>query len=294
MRLTEIAKILRENYNSLSLQATQAVGENYTISNLIPIRQSIENIEKTTLFQEEINTLKSLSLYPSTLDKLTVSNKEYLTMVNIISALRNGMSTFIDSVEQTIPTTSDADNLISIKLPNELDFENLSKIIDLLKKAFSIPLAETQDKIKIEAFESGSFWIDILVHSRESIELIGAITWAGAFIHKKRLEGRIHEEYLESLKIKNENMKAVQEAAAAQINILIEVEAQNLQRDYYTGDDPERLERLKLSIKSMAELVEKGTQVHPSLLASQSTNSLFPSFKNLNLLESKTKQISDK
>jgi len=294
MRLTEIAKILRENFDELSIQAVHAGGENYTVSNLILVRKYLNNIEKANLFHQEIDTLKSLPLYSSTLDKLTVSSKDYSTLVNTLASLKNGMSIFIDSVEQTLPVNTESENLVSIKLPDELDFENLGKIIELLKKSLSIPLAETKDKIKIEAFESGSFWIDILVHSRESVELIGAITWAGAFIYKKRLEGKIHEQYLESLKIKNENLKAVQEAVSAQINILIEVEAENLQKNYYNGDDPERLERLKLSIKSMAELVEKGTEVHPSLLASQSTNSLFPSFKNLNLLESKTKQISNK
>ncbi|MDN3580677.1 hypothetical protein [Mucilaginibacter flavus] len=293
MRLKEISQILKENIDRLKYTPNIVVANNnFSVDNLINIRKGINNIAKTNLFKSQLKEFKTLPIYASTLDTLTISNNEYSIFSSTLEALKKGIKNLTESVDQALPI-NESENLLSIKLPNDLNFESLGKIIDLLKKSFSIPLAEIDDSIKIEAFESGSFWIDILVHSREAIELIGAITWAGAFIYKKRLEGKIHEKYIETLNIKNDALKAIQEGTRAQIDILIEVEAQNIQTNYYNGDDHERLERLKLSIKSMSELVEKGTEVHPNLLASETTNSIFPSFKNLNLIESKTKQISN-
>jgi hypothetical protein len=85
----------------------------------------------------------------------------------------------------------------------------------------------------------------------------------------------------------------LREASKKQLDLLVEAEAQNLQANYYSGEDPERIQRLILSIESMSKLIDKGTEIYPNLLASESLKSVFPSFKNLNLIESKTKQIKN-
>lgn len=48
---------------------------------------------------------------------------------------------------------------------------------------------------------------------------------------------------------------------------------------------------MKYSVKTFAELINEGMQVHPSYVAEQEHAMQFPDFKNLDQLESKIKQI---
>jgi len=295
MRLKEIFKILSDNLNGLNISVTPLSGTaNVRVDRLNQLRVAIYNIEKTGLFEKDILLLKEMPTFASTLDSLTISSEQNNLLNTSLNNIKNGINVFKDSISENIPIEF-SDDIISIKLPNKMDLNDLNKIIELLKKSLSIPLAEAEinDTIEINAFESGSYWIDILVHSAEAVSLIAAITWAGAFIHKQYLEAKIHWAYIESLETKNDHLKDLRENAKKLMDSLVETEAQNLEKDYYKEVDPERTKRLILAIESMSKLIEKGTEVHPNLLASENLKSAFPSFKNLNQIESKTKQIKN-
>jgi len=295
MRLKEIFKILNDNLHGLNISVTPLSGtSNVKVDRLNQFRNAINNIEKTGLFKKEILLLKGMPTFASTLDSLTISSEQINHLNAPLSDVKNGIKVFTDSINENIPVEF-SDNIISVKLPNKMDLNDLNKVIELLKKSLSIPLSESEinDTIEINSFESGSFWIDILVHSAEAVSLIAAITWAGAFIHKQYLESKIHWAYIESLGTKNEHLKDLRESAKKAMELLIETEAQNLEKDYYKDVDPERTNRLIFAIESMSKLIEKGTEVHPNLLASENLKSAFPSFKNINQIESKTKQIKN-
>ncbi|MEB0260207.1 MULTISPECIES: hypothetical protein [unclassified Mucilaginibacter] len=72
---------------------------------------------------------------------------------------------------------------------------------------------------------------------------------------------------------------------------MIQTEAEAIAKEF--DNDKERIERYKLSIDNMSKLIGKGTEIHPSLLAPENVSNLFPAYKNLNLIESKTKKISN-
>jgi hypothetical protein len=44
----------------------------------------------------------------------------------------------------------------------------------------------------------------------------------------------------------------------------------------------------------MSELIQKGVEIQPSLHTPENVSNLFPNYKLLNLIESKTKQIENK
>jgi len=295
MRLKEVSKILKDNVDKLNIPQTPISGtQNVKVANLNLFRNAINNIEETGLFKGEINQIKTTDAYASTIDLLTLPSSQYNHLYSLANYIKTGATTFINGVNENI-SLNYSDNVISIKLPNKLDLGELAKTIELLKKSLSIPLADSEinDTIEINSFESGSFWIDVLVHSTEAVALIAAIAWAGAFINKQYLETKIHWAYIDSLQNKNEHLKDLREASKKQLDLLVEAEAQNLQATFYTGEDSERIQRLTLSIECMSKLIEKGTEIHPNLLASESLKNSFPSFKNLNLIESKTKQIKN-
>jgi hypothetical protein len=76
---------------------------------------------------------------------------------------------------------------------------------------------------------------------------------------------------------------------------VVEAEARHLERETFGEEEnPERLERIKHAIKSLQELIEKGAEIRPALLAPEQVTNLFPDFKKLHAVESHIKQISEK
>ena len=74
---------------------------------------------------------------------------------------------------------------------------------------------------------------------------------------------------------------------------MIEAEARALYNESFEGDDNEQIERLKLSIKMLSNLIEKGAEIHPALNQPEQVSNLFPDMKKLNSLESRIKKLEE-
>ncbi|MBS4063364.1 MAG: hypothetical protein KGZ74_02340 [Chitinophagaceae bacterium] len=74
---------------------------------------------------------------------------------------------------------------------------------------------------------------------------------------------------------------------------ILESEAESIALKHYNHKDPETVERLKLSIASIAELIDKGAKILP-MNQSEDVQKAFPDYSQLNLIESTIKQITEK
>ncbi|MEQ8561190.1 MAG: hypothetical protein RID18_06750, partial [Cytophagales bacterium] len=100
-------------------------------------------------------------------------------------------------------------------------------------------------------------------------------------------------EHVKSLELANEQKVAFIEAQKKQLELLVQTEAKIISDEYYKETNPEDLERLKHSIVTVSELINKGLEIHPSLNTPEQVSNLFPDFKNLNLIESRTKLLNN-
>ncbi len=124
-----------------------------------------------------------------------------------------------------------------------------------------------------------------------AVELVGGLAWAAAVVFKKIQEGRLIEEHVKSLKIKNDSLKEIQNKQKEQLAELVEAEAENLVNEIFSENKIEKIERIKHSIKLLAEMLEKGAEVHPALNQPESVKNLFPDIKNLQSLETRIKKL---
>ncbi|KAF0178855.1 MAG: hypothetical protein FD161_1614 [Limisphaerales bacterium] len=76
--------------------------------------------------------------------------------------------------------------------------------------------------------------------------------------------------------------------------LLVEGEAKNIAAEHLKGEvSPETLERVKFSLREFSAMIEEGAEIHPALQAPESVKNLFPNFKDLMGIESRTKLIED-
>lgn len=55
--------------------------------------------------------------------------------------------------------------------------------------------------------------------------------------------------------------------------------------------DNEQIERLKMSIRTFSNLIERGAEIHPALQVPETVSNLYPNYKQLETISSKIKQI---
>lgn len=295
MRLREIYQAIKPNIDNLVLDVAHRNDGSYNINGINRVIQAIKNIELTGLFGEAIRIIKGTRLYEGFTDNLVVKDTQLNAINKSLEALKFSTYSLIESLEKANIDLEGSELQISISFPENLNFGELSKYFDKLKKGIELPLAELPEggSIQIKNFDSGSFWIDVVLPTGASLALIAGLIWAGAVIHNKRLQAKAMNAYVDGLEHQADWLEKIKELGEKQIESYIEAEAKILEKDNFSDSDNERLMRLSLSIKETSELISSGVKMYPSLAAPETAKNLFPNFSTINLIDSKMKRIGD-
>lgn len=203
-----------------------------------------------------------------------------------------------DIVYRAINTLSPPDageNSISIKMSKVRDLDDLYKTAQDFNIIFSQLILNEKigGSLEIKNVENGSVWLDVFVGTPLAVSVIGSLTWAAAVVYKKIQEGKIIEEHVKSLKIKNESLTDLMMAQKELLKSTVEIEARNIETQYFSDGNNEQLGRIKNSISLLATQIEKGSEVHPYLNAPEDVKNLFPDMKKLPQIESKIPRLSE-
>lgn len=146
------------------------------------------------------------------------------------------------------------------------------------------------EKLKNKGADRGSIIFYVSLGAAAAVKLIGVICWSAAVIRRKRAEARILEEHAKTLQLKNESLRDLIEAQREQLRNITQGEAERIVRTHYDQNDPEAVERLKLSINSISELIDRGVTILPNGNDRETLKS-FPDYSQLSLIESTIKQL---
>jgi hypothetical protein len=299
MRLREIQKDLSATINDLIVRGTAIQNTNpqqFRLSNIIKANQAIKMLDSIGLLETEINGLRVSSFFNSPNDEIIVNPQEYNTIIDLVNRIRQASLLFLQALNKSLGSSELIDDKnISVKFEKIGNLNDLESFIGQLIKVIQIPLSEFKEggEVQIVNFDSGSFWLDIVLPATSCVTLIGSIAWAGAVIYKKWLEAFAFKQYAEGLEIQKEHLETLKKAAKDKIDKDIEAEAKLIQNEYFTPEDYEQLARLKLAIKEYSKLIQKGVQIKPALTAPENVSNLFPTYNPLEILESKIKKIEN-
>ncbi|WP_270087079.1 hypothetical protein [Sphingobacterium sp. SYP-B4668] len=295
MHLREIVKIAKQALPSLIFKSDYISGAGeiqYKISNLTELRKGLLIIEEIPLFKATVeNVRNSTSLFKNYSDFETFNAIDNHLIEKSVSYLRTASEAYIHLYSSFSISSEDE---IKIRLPDFESFDELSKISNDLKKALSIPISDsnTNGSIKIQSAEPGSVWLIVLAGTVGAVKLVGAICWSAAVIRKKQLENKLIEANLKTLDLKNDALESVVNAQKTQLQNVLNAEAEAIANNYYDLKDPETINRLKLSISTTSELIDKGAKFIPES-KSEDVIAKFPDFSNLNMIESSIRQLKE-
>ena len=292
MRLRILKQTLEENIPLLKLETnkiSRAHGMIYQLTNSKKLQMAIFEIDKLDLFKERIDKVKIYPLYTHSNNSILFSDNEYNGLYKEIGDLKEECRNLSNALTKLI--AKEDPNLISIKIPNPKSLADLEKTVTALNTIFSQTLFsdEIKGNVHIANFDNGSYWIDVLGSSVEVVGLIGGLAWSAAVVYKKLQEGRLVQAQVKELKVETEVLQEIIEKSKDAVNQEAEKEAEFLYRTFYKGDDNERVGRIKLALKELAELYSQGAEIHPALEAPNEIKKEFPDFKEINRIETKTK-----
>lgn len=261
------------------------------ISGLNKVRIVVDRISKLGLFNSLTNSLKNSAIYTTANDQMTIQRTEGNEVNNNLSTLKTLATNFLGVLQQTVP--SEDVNSVNIKLPPISDFDELSKVsreihLGLTQVIYSNDIG---GETKIVSVENGSIWFNVFVGA-SAITVIASLAWAAAVIHKKVQEGKLLSEQVRGLKVKNESLEDILKAQKAETDLMIQAEAEHIQSEHFKTNTPENIERIKKSISIFADLIGKGAEIQPALVAPENVSNLFPDPTNLIGLESKIKKLT--
>lgn len=185
---------------------------------------------------------------------------------------------------------------VYVKLPMTMNFRQAIESQDRVAKVLEqvVFLKGVDGRLELKSWEKGSLWLELLVGGQAVVAIVGSLAWAAAVVYKKVQEGRLHAEYVNGLKLKNDHIKAIVDAEGEMLKQLVDTEAKNIASQHIQGEvDAETIERIKFSIKELSKLIEGGTEIHASLKAPEDVKNLFPDFKKLGSISSRTKLLQE-
>jgi hypothetical protein len=291
MNINEIKEKIIQNVDYLQYSSSYTSGladKPYVAKKLIQLRETINELSDIQLILPEIAEIKKTSLFSSFKDEDYFTSNENLILDSNIYKIRTGLS-FLLRYKLQIETPEHG---LYLKLPEIINFDDLAKVANDLKKAIEMPIVDQNDGgyVQIKSAESGSIWLIISVGTFSGVNLVAAICWASAVIRKKKAEAKIYEEHAKTLELKNEVLESILDAQKQQYKNILQAEAEQIANNHFNNQSPEVIERLKLSLTTVSELIDRGAQILPS--SDKELTKSFPNYSNLDLIESAIKKIA--
>jgi hypothetical protein len=262
------------------------------ITKIQELRNRLELLVGIPGFEKEENLVKASIIFRTSNQQINIPEVEWSVLVGDIRSYAmklQGLKKYLEAeLNQQNPEA------IFVKLPPSEDLREIiqfeTKIATVMEQL--VLIEGVGGSLKLKSWEKGSLWFELAVGGPLVVAYVGSAVWAGAVIFKKIQEGKIFAEHAKGLNLKNESMENLVDAQKKMLDMLIEAEAKNIASQNLQGEvSPDTLERIKFSIKELAELIEKGTEIHAALNAPEKVQNLFPNFKKLPFIESATKLL---
>jgi hypothetical protein len=297
MRLREIKQILDENIKELKVDNSSDLGNaKYEIKNFHDLYVAIRKIEKLGFLQEDIAILDTMqTIFHDKSEKVIVDNNGLNKLKERVNLIRLKVDTVIKAINEALPEQDQ--NSVSIKLPNYTELSQVSNFIKEIDTILNQTLVDDfKGNIKLQNFDTGSNWIEILLENKEAVLFLGAIVGSTInFIQSSYLHWKQTEHTIKVLNTDEEARKLILKSISDSVKFQAQSHASALMKDFnIDASHQEYHTNLTYSIHKLAELMSKGTEIHTALNAPEDTKQAFPDAKTTqSLIENATKLLTD-
>jgi hypothetical protein len=278
MRLRLIQKVLEATTNNLQVSSETIPGtNNFRVLGIQSVFSAVKKTEETGVLQTEVQRVLSSIVFETSLDSLVVDHSSYSALTSSLSTLRERSISLFDALQDLIQ--DDSQETVSFKLPDSIKFDELSHLIEDLKKILEQSFVNEyiNGKVDFQGFDRGSAWLELAVGSLLAVQILGGmVKFIQDFIDFQQ-KHKAKEIMLKDLDVQADARKQISEALKKELDLFADQGIQSLlQQAGVPKDNNELKARFEYSIKTLSQWIERGLEVHPSLTAPPETQRLFP------------------
>jgi hypothetical protein len=278
MRLRLIQKVLEATVNNLQISVEGVSGNsNLRVSGIQSVFSAVKKIEETGVLQTEVQQVLSSIVFETNLDSLVIDHGNYSVLTTSLNTLRERSTSLFNALHDLIQ--DDSQETVSFKLPDLIKFDELSHLIEDLKKILEQSFVNEyiDGKVDFLGFDRGSAWMELAVGSLLAVQILGGMV---KFIQDSidfQQKHKAKEIMLKDLDVQADARKQISEALKKELDLFVDQGIQSLlQQAGVPKDNNELKARFEYSIKTLSQWIERGLEVHPSLTAPPETQRLFP------------------
>lgn len=283
LRLREMDQLIEE-YNKALFVTYES---NPRVTNGVIRLQKIQLIDENMRKLRELGYIQSeyseyrkivRNKYHVGLDELPIDMETQKKLGDIFENVREKNSAVRAAIKKAI--ADEKENSLSVRLPDYIKLDAISKFIDDLNKTFRLILPiQDAEKAKVNSFDSGSNWIEMALVNADNIIVVAefftsVVNLTTEIIKNKRLEPPVvsevtmPDELQEGIKtyIKNLNRAHIQKAVDEYL------EDHPYLKDIQEEDKTALANRMAV----MSKYVEDGAKVIPALNAPPEEKEKFP------------------
>ncbi len=291
--LLQQVDILEEN---LSLPVELIQGSSPTsgrIHGLIEARRAIMAIESYGILKEDIAKLRGSIIFMSSRNEARLVWEEARNLDSYLKEFRAKLRDLASVIRPFVPIENESS--FNFKFPEVQNFDDLSKYSKEIHIALSQILHDEEigGQTTISSVTNGSIWVNIFVGTPAALTLIASLAWSATVIFKKRQEGRFLQEQVRAYKLKNDSLQQLVNAQKEELDLLVIAESEQILTKHFKNHPNETLERIRNSVKMVADLIERGAEFKPSLIAPEEVGNLFPNTKEIFGVGSPPKSITE-
>ncbi len=277
MRLRLIQKVLETTENELYISHEFSGGDNFKVSGLIAALKAVHKIEKTGVLKKEIQQILSVDISTTNSDSLVVSSKTYNSFITSLNNLRDSSNCLSHALQDLIQ--DDSQSSVSFKLPESIQLEEITHLIEDLKKVLEQSLVNqyVDGKISFQGFDRGSAWLEIGLGSVFAIETLGRMVQFIQNLIEAQKKQKAKELMIQDLELQLGARQSFNEALKKELNSFTDSGIKQLLREAGAPENDHELgEIFKYSIQTLSKWMERGLEAHPSLTSTPETQRLFP------------------
>ena len=293
MRMKYMYYLLKENY--AALENFKLSYDTYKVANNSYNRGIVENWEEAQVALRNVSVISSINNVCSMIldNPFFIKKNDYFYIpYETYQEIKPQYKIFLEHISAIIDFCEAAgfgtiEKGFDIKMPSTEDFDEFSKNIELLNKSISqCPyLKVDNEKITLVKTDIGSIWFEFgIIATGASVLLLNLSKIIDKCIKIKShyITVKEQEENWRRRKLDNDMIETLVEANKQMMNSVLSEAVEELKQEIpeikLKGDDEERM---KFSLNTIANLMEKGLQIHASIDSPPEVKELFPTSDEL-------------
>ncbi|GAB4052466.1 hypothetical protein [Spirosoma litoris] len=272
----------------------------YSFKYVILLKTAIERIQQFAPFLIDPSVLEDINKitnqYNDRYSEVTTDKNDGDRFIKAFTSLDTVVNKFLNYIEPDVLEKSD-ENGLTVKLYHVHTLEDFEKTLSQLKFAIGVPAYDLGGQVELKEVDSGSILLKLLfdaIIGSKILKLIGGLIQSAIDLKTEYHKSEMATEHLRSMRAKNDMLEIIVQQVKDNHELdKLERVQRILKANNIPSDKADTLNTYKGIVETFGDLLEKGVEITPSLIAPKEVKDAFPDAKAIKELKEAQKLLEE-